>query len=754
MKKILFVSLLFLSFMNICNASTVKGKVYCPDNDEPVNLRPSVNVAANDSLVCNSEVEVLNTNAGTNSSSGCTGPFYQIRQGIKTGYACSDFIKITETPLDESEGKVLCIEDTSPLFMFRDLNRTDKINNGGLSCNTKVKILNTNAGKDGRGTCATSLYKIKYGKDEGYVCGTYIEKTKANIDIDFNTPDLKKYREELSKLFPESYLDDLVKLHTLYPNWKFLPFSSNLDFNYILNKEYDGYYKGWSLIEDFYGNLDGLKSTDSWSYNYFTNVFNNSFSGGGSRWYAASKDTIAYYLDPRNFLNERNIFMFEELSYNETYHTREGVELMLKGTFMEDKYADSDNSKTYVDAFLDAALKHSISPYVLISRVIQEIGAGGSTIVSGTVSGYEGYYNFYNIGATASGGDKNQTIINGLEYAKREGWNSPYKAVVGGASFLGNNYVKVGQNTEYLQKWDLVGPEYVDHQYMQNIQAPYSQSYKTYSGYSKINMLNSAFVFYIPVFNNMPKETKFPSTGNPNNYLASLVINKTSLFSSPSNEKDFNIEVESDVSSVEVSATTVVSAASISGLGTVALNSENTKIELVVTAENGKTRTYTINVKKKEAPIPEPEPTPDPEPEKVLVSDVLNKAGIKVNDNYLYGFEVGSDISSVLDKLKNTGLDITITSSKDKGLIASGDKIKIKTNIEEKEYVVIIYGDVNGDGKISSADYIKIKNYIMDVKNLSDDEKVFADANRDGKVSSADYIAIKNHIMEVKKINQ
>lgn len=127
--------------------------------------------------------------------------FYQVRQGIKTGYACSDFIKITETPLDESEGKVLCIEDTSPLFMFRDLNRTDKINNGGLSCNTKVKILNTNAGKDGRGTCATSLYKIKYGNDEGYVCGTYIEKTKANIDVDFNTPDLKSIGKNLVKYF-------------------------------------------------------------------------------------------------------------------------------------------------------------------------------------------------------------------------------------------------------------------------------------------------------------------------------------------------------------------------------------------------------------------------------------------------------------------------------------------------------------------------------------------------------------------------
>ena len=86
-----------------------------------------------------------------------------------------------------------------------------------------------------------------------------------------------------------------------------------------------------------------------------------------------------------------------------------------------------------------------------ISRVIQEVGASGSTIVSGTVSGYEGYYNFYNIGATASGGDKNQTIINGLKYAKNEGWDSPYKAIVGGASFLGNNYVAAGKKTEYLQ---------------------------------------------------------------------------------------------------------------------------------------------------------------------------------------------------------------------------------------------------------------------------------------------------------------
>ncbi len=748
MKRVLFTIILFLSFCISVNALT--GTVYCPDDNKPVNLRISVTGSANNSLVCNSTVEVLDTNAGTNPSSGCTTSFYKVRQGVLTGYACGDFIRVNTSSTTE-KGKVLCIEDTSPLYMYNDLNRSDKINNGGLSCNTEVEVLDKNAGPDGRknNRCTTSLYKIKYENTIGYVCGRYIG-ISASGNPDLDTTDLKKYREELSKTFPESYLDGLVELHTLYPKWKFVPFNTNLDFKYIVNLEHTS--SGRSLIEDYYGNQDGLKSTASWSYNYFTNVFNTNFSGGGSRWYAASTSTIAYYMDPRNFFNEKNIFMFEDLSYNSSFHTKEGIENMLKGTFMNEKAANNDG-KTYVDAFLEAANTYQISPYVLISRVIQEVGASGSTIVSGTVSGYEGYYNFYNIGATAAGGDKNQTIINGLKYAKSQGWDSPYKAVVGGASFLSNNYVNVGQKTEYLQKWDLIGPSYADHQFMQNIQAPYSQSYKTYNGYNNIGLLNSEFVFYIPIFNNMPDKTKFPNTGNPNNYLSSLIVNQTKLFSSPTNDTNFSIEVESDVSSVTVDATKVYNGATISGLGTVALNSDRTNINLIVTAVNGDTRKYTINVTRKK--MVEPDPLPDTDDNaKITTEEVLDKANIKHKNNYIYGFELEKDIKDTISKLKSTNLEITIIASKESGLIASGDRIKIKTNGEEKEYVVIIYGDVNGDGKISSADYIKIKNHIMETNKLTDLEKEYADANKDGKVSSADYIAIKNHIMEVSKISQ
>ena len=85
------------------------------------------------------------------------------------------------------------------------------------------------------------------------------------------------------------------------------------------------------------------------------------------------------------------------------------------------------------------------------------------------------------------GNSASETIARGLAYAREQGWNSPYKAIIGGASFLGSNYIGVGQDTLYLQKWDLVGPNYANHQYMQNIQAPSTESIKTYNGYKNIN---------------------------------------------------------------------------------------------------------------------------------------------------------------------------------------------------------------------------------------------------------------------------
>ncbi len=599
-------------------------------------------------------------------------------------------------------------------------------------------LIDDNAGT-GNG-CSGTWIKASYGTSAGYVCGLY-----ARIE-EINEEDYTEYSEYLLELgFPESYIPYLVTLHQKYPNWEFAVMDTNLDFNTMIKKEYDGYSKGWSLFEDTGRYFDGYKSTDSWSYNYLTDTFKNNFTGGGTYWFAASKQMIAYYMDPRNFLNDRQIFMFESLSYNSLFHTKEGVQEMLDGTFMESGYADETLKKTFADAFIDAAVKHDISPYVLVSRVIQEVGSKGSTIVSGTVSGYEGYYNFYNI--KAAGDSKSETIANGLKHAKEEGWNTKYKAIVGGAEFLSDGYISVGQDTLYLQKWDLIGPNYVNHQYMQNIQAPASESISTYNGYLDIGLINSNFVFTIPVFDEMPDKTTLPNKGNPNNYLSSLSVNGDYLFESPTKTKEFSLNLSDSTTSVEIAATKVNKKATINGTGSVAINSDTQTIFIKVTAQNGDVRTYKIKITRDDSI-------------ELDIGEILRTLNINNDGSYIYGNKVGTEVSNIIkmitDRENRAVVTFTDKNNKNKtsGILAAGDKIKIKTSKEEKEYTFVIYGDVNEDGKISSADYIAIKNHIMDVKKLSDLELMFADANKDSKVSSADYIAIKNHIMEVKEIVQ
>ena len=82
-------------------------------------------------------------------------------------------------------------------------------------------------------------------------------------------------------------------------------------------------------------------------------------------------------------------------------------------------------------------------------------------------------------------------------------------------------------------------------------------------------------------------------------------------------------------------------------------------------------------------------------------------------------------------------------------LIGTGSRIKIDDNTE---YVVIKVGDINSDGKISPADYVRIKNHIMDVTKIDGNGLISADINGDGNITPADYVRVKNHIMGVSSI--
>ena len=181
-------------------------------------------------------------------------------------------------------------------------------------------------------------------------------------------------------------------------------------------------------------------------------------------------------------------------------------------------------------------------------------------------------------------------------------WDNRYKSIVGGSQFIGRSYILRGQDTVYLQKFNVTPVSTFFHQYMTNVEAPFAESKKIEAAYR--NMGDSPIVFSIPVYKNMPKNPAPRPTKkyNPNNRLKSLEVrdsNGNRLSMTPSfsqTQKTYSVFVNSNVSSVRINATTVSNKATVSGTGNKSIKSGTNKFVIPVKAEDGTVNNYTINV--------------------------------------------------------------------------------------------------------------------------------------------------------------
>ncbi|MDO5415928.1 MAG: SH3 domain-containing protein [Lachnospiraceae bacterium] len=256
----------------------------------------------------------------------------------------------------------------------------------------------------------------------------------------------------------------------------------------------------------------------------------------------------------------------------------------------------------YVDILMQAGAESGVSPYVLAAMILQEQGTEGK---SASISGASGYYNFYNFEAYASNGMS--PVERGLWYASQSGgyqrpWNSIDKSIIGGACQYGQNYVKAGQNTFYLKKFNVQGSNLYKHQYMTNIQGGAGEGAKMAEAYSE-NMRQTALHFVIPIFRNMPAEACGRPTldGSPNNKLSGIGVDGFTLV--PAFNWDTNlydVSVNRSVTSVMLRAAALDSTAQISGIGTVNLNGGVTEAKILVTAQNGTVREYTVRITQSE----------------------------------------------------------------------------------------------------------------------------------------------------------
>ena len=509
---------------------------------------------------------------------------------------------------------------------------------GSLTKGSQVTIIGEESG----------WYKILYGSGEGWVSGTYISDVRT---VEENPADEEYVQWLTDQGFPSDYATKLAELHSKYPDWRFEPVLTGLDWNTVIEKESILPINMVSTSAN-----DAQKSTVTGAYDWATNTWTIL---DGTSWVAASSSMISYCMDPRNFLDETNIFQFETLQYA-AYQNETDVKNILAGTFMSGALRD-DASLTYAATFMEAGNSANVNPAHLATRCRQEQGINGtSPLISGTYAGYEGLYNYFNIGAYGTP----VTVLyqRGLTTARTNGWTSVYKSIVGGASYLADKYINLGQNTLYFQKFNVVNSYsgLYGHQYMANVQAAISEGKTMGNGYTD---KTQAFVFRIPVYNNMPLSAcTLPNDGNPNNWLKALTVseyNLTPSFSGATTE--YSLIVSQETSSVKVEASPVVSTASVQGAGTLSLEYGSNTVKVVCTAQNGSPREYTINIVRQGSP-------------EVAKGDINGDGTISLSDlvaikRHILEFELLTG-----DKLKAADID-------DNGSIGLIDYVKVKRHI-------------------------------------------------------------------------
>lgn len=549
--------------------------------------------------------------------------------------------------------------------------------------------------------------------------------------------------------FPDSYKPALRTLHAAYPNWSFKAFHTNLDWKASLDAET---VLGRNLVHNG-SSPSSWKSVQNGAYNWDTSTW-ISFDSGG--WVMASREIVQYYMDPRNFLTDQAIFMFLYQSYNESTQNKDGLNYIVANTFLNN---DNVEGTSYSDMLIEAARQSQVSPYVLASAILQEMGTSGS---SGSISGQTGLFNFYNIGAFRT--STQSAVERGLWYAGGSGtgattygrpWDTRQKAIVGGALWYGEQYVRVGQNTIYLKKFNMQGSNPYNHQYMTNVGGAYEEAVKLSKAYSG-DSRQAALEFSIPVFQNMPGSQCPRPTGNgsPNYLLSGLQVEGYDL--SPAFDRyttEYNVIVGENVGSVNIGATAYDGKASISGIGSVNLNVGVNSCEVKVTAQNGTTKSYMINIAREGDTGTDPNPDP---------GQNLPSSDYRFDDNAMVITDIkpSTPVQTFLANVHVEGGSAKLLnhdgSEATSGEAGTGDWLALYdgSGNETKRYQLLLYGDVNGDGKISSTDLLAVQKHILKMQELGGVYLTACDANHDGRFTATDLLVIQKHILKLGELVQ
>ena len=389
----------------------LKGYASCVENDDPLNIWTDINKSGKVAKVaCDKEMEILDKDI--NSNSKCTSNWYKVKYGNSIGYACSKYVytnkKVSQTTDYErpwtSPKKAISggAEYIAKNYIAKG-QHTSYLKKYNVNPNSSYSTYNHQymanlAAPASEARTSFNSYKSNnlLNLPLHFIIPTYnnmpaittLPGTTGDNSGESNITDQNFESKLNSQGFDETYKKKLRALHKIHPNWTFENMKTNLDFDKAAKSE------------------QSVSSIDMGSKYYYINNYGN-YVQTEKGWYLANIETVKYYLDPRNFLNETYILMFESLKYSTNY-TEEVVQSVLNNTFMKG-ISTKDNEK-FASIFVNAGKIKDISPVYLASLAKQESSISsekGSMATTGEEFTYKNVtykdlYNFFNIGAFSS----------------------------------------------------------------------------------------------------------------------------------------------------------------------------------------------------------------------------------------------------------------------------------------------------------------------------------------------------------------
>ena len=143
--------------------------------------------------------------------------------------------------------------------------------------------------------------------------------------------------DQIRNAFPDSYASKIIALKEAHPNWNFIAFDTGLSWEEIFDEEAECtpqrnlvYYTS-DTSSPFYRPSSWYSTTIPGSYNWAANAWTPFDSG---EWYQASLEAMEYCIDPRNFLNDTQIFQFLD-SFGEMRMDKEIFRMCKIGTALQ-----------------------------------------------------------------------------------------------------------------------------------------------------------------------------------------------------------------------------------------------------------------------------------------------------------------------------------------------------------------------------------------------------------------------------------